>query len=71
MNQCADSLKENLQRIVPEPLISHRGWLLSHTMRRDRGESPAGPLRLARRNSKPRRRSRGIAACFMMSLHAR
>jgi hypothetical protein len=33
MNQCADSLKKNLQLIVAKPLINRRGRLLRHTMR--------------------------------------
>ena len=38
MNQRADSWKENFLAIATNPLINQRGWLLSHTMRRNTGE---------------------------------
>ncbi len=38
MNQRADSRKKNLQLIVVRPLINRQPWLLSHTMRCNRGE---------------------------------
>src|SRR4051812_36922201 len=39
MNQRADSRKKNLELIVAKPLINEPRWLLSHTMRRSRGET--------------------------------
>ena len=39
MNQRADSRKKNLQLIVVRPLINRQPWLLSHTMRCNRGEN--------------------------------
>jgi hypothetical protein len=39
MNQHADSWKENFLPVAKNPLINQRGWLLSHTMRRSRGEN--------------------------------
>ena len=39
MNQRADSRKKNLELIVAKPLINRQRWLLSHTMRRSRGEN--------------------------------
>jgi hypothetical protein len=39
MNQRADSRKKNLELIVAKPLINEQRWLLSHTMRCNRGEN--------------------------------
>jgi hypothetical protein len=39
MNQRADSRKKNLGVIVAKPLINERRWLLSHTVRCNRGEN--------------------------------
>src|ERR1700687_3105480 len=39
MNQRADSWKKNLGPIVAKPLNNERRWLLSHTVRCNRGEN--------------------------------
>src|ERR1700687_4417055 len=39
MNQRADSWKKNLGPIVAKPLNNERRWLLSHTLRCNRGEN--------------------------------